>query len=51
MSKENENITIAAEDLAWLQGDLRKDTAVVTLQDLAMKLAYRKNAGQLSQEV
>jgi len=51
MSKENENITIAAGDLAWLQDDLRKDTAVVTLLDLAMKLAYRKNADQLSQEV
>jgi len=51
MSKDNENTTIAAKDLAWLQDELHKDEAVVTLQDLATKLAYRKNAGQLSQEV
>jgi len=51
MSKDNENTTISAEDLAWLQDDLRKNTAVVTLHDLAVKLAYRKNAGLLSQEV
>jgi hypothetical protein len=51
MSKDNENTTIAAKDLAWLQDELHKDEAVVNLQDLATKLAYRKNAGQLSQEV
>ncbi len=51
MSKENENTIINAKDLAWLQDELQKDDAVVTLHNLATKLAYRKNAGQLSQEV
>ena len=51
MSKDNENTIISAKDLAWLQGELHKDEAVITLQDLATKMAFRKNAGQLSQEV
>ncbi|MGB2906210.1 MAG: hypothetical protein WBB73_03865 [Candidatus Aminicenantaceae bacterium] len=51
MIKENENTIINAKDLAWLRDELQKDDAVVKLHDLATKLAYRKNAGQLSQEV
>ena len=51
MDKDNENTIVTAEDLVFLKEQLAKDTAVVTLHDLAMKLAYRKNASQLSQEV
>ncbi len=51
MSKENDNTITTAKDLAWLRDELREDTAVATLHDLAIKLAYHKNAGQLSQEV
>lgn len=51
IDKDNENTVVTAEDLVFLKEQLSKDTVVVTLHDLAMKLAYRKNASQLGQEV
>ncbi len=51
MTKDNENTIISADDLVFLQKELKKEPGVVTLYDLALKLAYRKNASQLNQEV
>ncbi len=51
MTKDNENTIISTDDLVYVSNELKKEPAVVTLHDLAMKLAYRKNASQLSQEV
>jgi hypothetical protein len=51
MNKDNENTIVNAEDLAFLQEELRKQQSVVSLHDLATKLAYRKNASQLDEEV
>ena len=51
MNKDNENTNISADDLVFLLKELKKEPAVITLHDLAVKLAYRKNASQLSQEV
>jgi len=51
MDKDNENTIVTAEDLEFLQEELRKQLAAVSLHDLATKLAYRKNASQLDEEV
>jgi hypothetical protein len=51
MNKENENTIISADDLVFILKELKKEPVVITLHDLAIKLAYRKNASQLNQEV
>ncbi len=51
MDKNNENTIVTAEDLTFLQEELGKQPSVVSLHDLATKLAYRKNASQLNEEV
>lgn len=51
MQKNNENTTIIEKDLSYLKEAFAKITSAPTLQELAEKLAYKKNASQLNQEV
>ena len=52
MDKEKKkNTAITDEDITFLEKELRKSNRPISLQDLTKKLAYKKSAHQLSQEV
>ena len=51
MDKINETILVTEDDLAFIRGELAKDSKVYTLPELTRKLAFKKNASQLNQEV
>ena len=51
MDKINETTLVTEDDLAFIHSELAKDSTVYTLPELTRKLAFKKNAGQLNQEV
>ncbi len=51
MDKINETILVTEDDLAFIRGELAKDSKVYILPELTRKLAFKKNASQLNQEV
>ncbi len=51
MEKINENTTITQFDLSFIIEELSNIQTALTLQEMAKKLAYKKNASQLSQKV
>ena len=50
-TQNNENTTITEKDLAFIKDEFAVLSTALTLQELAQKLAYKKNASQLNQEV
>lgn len=51
MAKENENTSVTEKDLKFIKKELLKEQTAPPLHELATKLAYEKNAGQLNQAV
>lgn len=51
MDKINENISVTQKDISFIEAELTKSTTVPTLNELTEKLAFKKNASQLNQEV
>lgn len=51
MEKANDNTTITKDDLVFIKEELSQITSALTKTELATKLAYKKNASQLNQEV
>ena len=49
--KNNENTTITKEDLSYLKEEFAEIISSPSSRELAEKLAYKKNASQLNQEV
>lgn len=51
MDKENDTTKVLKDDLSFIEDELLKVKTSLALQELTKKIAYKKNAGQLSQEV
>ncbi|MBS3819353.1 hypothetical protein KGY73_07600 [bacterium] len=51
MVKENENTIITEKDLEFIRSELSQTNEPLSYQELTRKLAYRKTASQLQQEV
>jgi hypothetical protein len=51
MDNSNETTLVNTDDVAFILQELAKDSTVYTLPELARKLAFKKNASQLNQEV
>jgi len=51
MLKNNENLTISADDLSFLEKELTSSNKPYLLPELAIKIAFKKSAGRLSLEV
>lgn len=51
MAKENENIAVTEKDLKFIRDQLSRTSEPLSFQELTHKLAYRKTASQLQQEV
>lgn len=51
MDKSNETTQVTADDVIFIHQELAKDPTVYTLPELTRKLAFKKNASQLNQEV
>lgn len=51
MNKNNEIITVTQKELSFIEAELTKAADVPTLYELTEKLAFKKNASQLNQEV
>lgn len=51
MEKENENTKITDNDLSFIESVFLEANRPLTIQELAKKIAYKKNASQLNQEV
>jgi len=51
MLKNNENLTISADDLSFLEKELTSSDKPYLLPELARKIAFKKSAGRLSLEV
>jgi hypothetical protein len=51
MNKENDSIQVSKDDLSFIEEELLKINSALSLQELTKKIAYKKNAGQLNQEV
>jgi len=51
MENATDNTTITKDDLVFIKEELSQITTALTKTELATKLAYKKNAGQLNQEV
>jgi hypothetical protein len=51
MDKINETTLVTPDDLDFIHSELSKDSTVHTLPELSRKLAFKKNASQLNQDV
>lgn len=51
MDKEKDNTVIIEKDISFIESEFSKANSSLSLSKLAQKLAYKKNASQLSQEV
>ena len=51
MQKEKESMQITKENIEFIEKELSRTNKPLSLQEMTKKLAYKKSAGLMSQEV